>query len=156
MDTNLNVRATAHGAAIIKERFLYEKLRAQIASGQEPSLAEVKALHDLRAEVKRLQPHTLRWLVGTREGQTIQVDTRDKIDWCDDHSNMTVVVGAFAEVPLRDPAAMTVKVRESTFSSDMSGFPGRESDHRMAVEILGANNDWYVVSTTRNGEGWDP
>jgi hypothetical protein len=41
-------------------------------------------------------------------------------------------------------------------ASDCGSDHLRESDHRMAVEILGAHNNWYVTGIARNGEVWDP
>lgn len=153
---NNSHRASLHVCAVQEEQAYYDVLKANLAAGQNPTAEELKELGELRARVAKLQPHTLRWLITTREGATVQVETRDRRDWCDDHTNHTLVVGAVAEIPWRDPASNTAKVRECSYNNDGLAKPNRESDHRMAVEILGANNDWYVTNIARNGEVWNP
>lgn len=149
-------RAQDYASALQEEQEFYEGLKANLAAGRQATPDELKTLNELRARVAKLQPHTLRWLITTREGATVQVETRDRRDWCDDHTNHTLVVGAVAEIPWRDPASNTAKVRECSYNNDGLAKPNRESDHRMAVEILGANNDWYVTNIARNGEVWNP
>lgn len=152
----LHVRAGDYACALQEEREFYEGLRANLAKGTPATPEELKTLDELRSRVQKLQPHTLRWLVTLRGGMVVQVETRDRRDWLDDHTNRTAVVGAIAEIPWRDPAANIVRVRETTYANDGMVPRDRESDHRMAVEILGANNDWYVDRIARNGEVWNP
>lgn len=152
----LHRRASDYAMALREEREFYEGLQANLDKGVVPTSDELKYLSGLRAKLSELQPHTLRWKVTTREGTDFQVETRDKIDWCDDHTLQVSVVGAAAEIPWRDPAAFSAKVRETTYTNDGMARRDRESDHRMAVEILGANNDWCVTSIARNGEVWNP
>lgn len=152
----LHLRAQDYANALQEEQEFYEGLQANLAAGRQPSPEELKTLYELRARVTKLQPHTLRWLITTKDGTVVQVETRDRRDWCDDHTNTTMVVGAFAEIPWRDPASNTAKVRECSYPNDGLAKRDRESDHRMAVEILGANNDWFVTSIARNGEVWKP
>lgn len=152
----LHRRAQDYASALHEEQEFYEGLKANLAAGRLATPDEIKFLSELRERVSKLQPHTLRWLMTTDEGAVIRVETRDKSDWCDDHTNRTMVVGAFAEIPWRDPAANTAKAREAPYSNDGMGPRDREADHRMAVEVLGAYNDWTVVSIVRNGEKWEP
>lgn len=151
-----NRRAKGHAWAVSEEQTLYDTLKANLAAGTQATPDELKQLAELRAQIAELQPHTLRWEVATADGNTFPVETRDMIDWCDDHSKNTMVVGALAEVPCRAPEAMTVSARESAYRNDGLAKRDRESDHRMAVEILGTNNDWHVTDIKRNGERWDP
>ena len=152
----LHCRALAYARALQDAHEFYEGLKADLAAGKMATPEGLRYLEGLRKKIRRLQPHTLRWVMTTKESAVIQVETRDRIDWCDDHSTDTAVVGAIAEIPWRDPAANTVKVRECTYNNDGIGPRDRESDHRMAVELLGAHNDWCVVGIARNGEVWNP
>lgn len=142
-------RAQDYANALQEVREFNEGLKANLKAGQQPSADELNSLRELEARVAKLQPRFLRWLVTTREGSTFQVSTWDRINSC-------VVVGAFAEIPRRDPASNTAKVRRVSYLSSGMGDSDRESDHRMAVETLGANNDWWVTNITRNGETWNP
>lgn len=152
----LTSRAERYSEALQEERSLREKLNRNIMSGTFPTREELQNLQGIRDRVTKLQPHTLRWLVAVEGHGAVQVNTRDKIDWADDESNTTVVVGASAQVSWDDPIVKYAKVREAPYTSDGMGLSERVDDHKMAVEILAANNDWWVNSITRNGEKWDP
>jgi len=149
-------RAQDYATAVEEEREFYEGLKANLAAGQMATPEELKKLSELRGEIAKLQPHTLRWQVTTKDGTVVQVETRDEIDWCDDHTNATMVVGAFAEIPWGDPASKTTTIRECPSSNDGAWPRDREADHKMAVEKLAALNDWTVVDIARNGEKWNP
>lgn len=83
--------------------------------------------------------NTMRWRVKMG-GREFCVETRDKHDWVDEHSDQTIRTGAFAEIPWRDPARSSFTVAESVVSTG-SWNEAREVTHRSAIEKLAHDND---------------
>jgi hypothetical protein len=90
------------------------------------------------------QPRTLRWAVRAG-GHTLAVETRDRHDWTDDHSQSVARVGALAEIPWSDPLSMSqIRCREAVAAAYAWGEP-REVTHRRAVEMLCVHNGWTEI-----------
>lgn len=98
----------------------------------------------------------LMWNVVTTEHGEIPVETRDKIDWVDEHSDQTIRVGAFAELPYsyffsRKEAVKEVDTKEISVGFDDWCEP-RETTHRSAIAALCEANGWGLVSATEVGQ----
>ena len=152
-------RAAGYAAAVAALEAIEARGRALMAEGWVPTeRVDFSPLYAARASVRRLQPHTLLWRVTLAAGGVVAVETRDRSDFVSDASDATVIVGAFAEVPHRDP--LRPKCREVAAGADrevMVQLPAaREADHRAAVERLCNANGWEGATIARDGERWEP
>jgi hypothetical protein len=94
--------------------------------------------------------------VATTERGAIPVETRDKIDWVDEHSDATIVTGAYAEIPYsyffgRRELLEEIQVKEISVSPDDWCEP-RETTHRAAIAALCEANEWSFDSAEKTGE----
>jgi hypothetical protein len=142
--------------AVAEHDALAARLRRDIALDRTVLPEDITALVTLRHRIRRLRPHTLLWRATLAGGATVAVETRDRIDFADDTSDVTVVVGAIAEVPWRDPAAMSLECREAEESHYDGGWRDREADHRAAALRLCDANGWEGATVERDGERWEP
>lgn len=149
-------RAADLAEAVAEHDALAARLTRELRLGRAVLPEDVVALGTLRARIRRLRPHTLLWRATLAGGATVAVETRDRIDFADDTGDVTVVVGAIAEVPWRDPAAMSVECREAEESHYDGGWRDREADHRAAALRLCEANGWEGATVERAGERWEP
>ncbi len=75
------------------------------------------------------------WTLRLSDGTTRIVATRERHDWIDDHSNATVVIGYFCEVPARHR-----NPRETLAADEATGETPRE-----AIDRFCEVNAWDVA-----------
>ena len=156
MTASYTQRAADLAEAVAEHDALAARLARDLRIGRAVLPEDVAALGTLRARIRRLRPHTLLWRATLAGGATVAVETRDRIDFADDTSDATAVVGAIAEVPWRDPAAMSLECREAEESHYDGGWRDREADHRAAALRLCEANEWDGATVERAGERWEP
>lgn len=150
-------RAAALDAAVAELAAIEARGRAAPPADEADALRYIAAIGACRRLVRALRPHTLLWRATLPDGTGVAVETRDKSDFVSDTSDETFIVGAFAEVPWRDP--MRPKYREtegSHYDTAWHDEAAREADHRAAVARLCEDNGWDGATIERAGERWDP
>ena len=90
---------------------------------------------------------TMRWRV-TMGGRVFRVETRDRYDWANDHSDQKIRTGAFADIAWSEPERFAFDAPEAVVSMN-SHNEAREVTHRRAIESLAHAND---CTEERDGE----
>ena len=92
----------------------------------------------------------MNWLVTTDSGENFEVETRDRIDWVDDYSDATLVVGAIARFTYKTLFERSSRIHSFERSVSQGLKQTLEDCHHQGVLALLEDNDFERPYSVKN------